>query len=205
MKKILISLATIAAVGAIVVGATTAYFSDTETNAGNVIQAGTIDISADGDTWSQGVRFEDMKPSYVKFIEFDVTNSGNNPVRVYKHIAKVTTDENGTNDPELEWYNAHNGQVKNDIDTVIEYDMYIGGQIVWDDKAKTTGHVESGDVVIDEDDGITLADVASHYIYIGELEPGDKKHIIQSYHMATNTENWAQSDTVSFDIELLGL
>jgi len=44
MKKILISLAIIGIVAGIVVGATTAYFSDTETSAGNTFSAGKLDL-----------------------------------------------------------------------------------------------------------------------------------------------------------------
>lgn len=47
MKKILLSLAIIAAAGAIVVGATTAYFTDTETSTGNTFTAGEINLKID--------------------------------------------------------------------------------------------------------------------------------------------------------------
>ncbi len=47
MKKIIFSLAIIAAIGAIVVGATTAYFSDTETSTGNTFTAGNLDLKID--------------------------------------------------------------------------------------------------------------------------------------------------------------
>ncbi len=47
MKKILISVSIIAGVAAIVVGATTAFFSDTETSTGNTFTAGAIDLTVD--------------------------------------------------------------------------------------------------------------------------------------------------------------
>jgi len=47
MKKILISLAIIGAVGAIAAGATGAFFSDTETSTGNTFTAGAIDLTID--------------------------------------------------------------------------------------------------------------------------------------------------------------
>lgn len=46
-KKILISLSMIAAVAAIAVGGTIAYFSDTETSSGNTFTAGSIDLKVD--------------------------------------------------------------------------------------------------------------------------------------------------------------
>jgi len=44
MKKILLSVVTIGVVGAIAAGATSAYFSDTETSTGNTFTAGTLDL-----------------------------------------------------------------------------------------------------------------------------------------------------------------
>lgn len=47
MKKILISLSIIGIVAAIVIGATVAYFNDTETSVGNILVAGTLDLKVD--------------------------------------------------------------------------------------------------------------------------------------------------------------
>lgn len=53
MKKIIISLSMIAAVAAVAVGATTAFFSDTETSTGNTFTAGAIDLKIDNESyWS---------------------------------------------------------------------------------------------------------------------------------------------------------
>jgi len=46
-KKILVSLSVIAAVAAVVVGGTVAYFSDTEVSTGNTFTAGTLDLLVD--------------------------------------------------------------------------------------------------------------------------------------------------------------
>jgi predicted ribosomally synthesized peptide with SipW-like signal peptide len=46
-KKILVSLSVIAAVAAIAIGGTVAYFSDTETSTGNTFTAGSIDLKVD--------------------------------------------------------------------------------------------------------------------------------------------------------------
>ena len=51
MKKILISLAVVGAVGAIVAGATGAFFSDTETSTGNTFTAGAIDLKIDNTSY----------------------------------------------------------------------------------------------------------------------------------------------------------
>ena len=55
MKKIIFSLAMIAAVGAIAVGATMSYFSDTETSTGNTFTAGAIDLTVDNTCYYNGI------------------------------------------------------------------------------------------------------------------------------------------------------
>lgn len=54
MKKILLSLSLIVAVGAVAVGATTAFYNDTETSSGNVLAAGAIDLGIDNESYYNG-------------------------------------------------------------------------------------------------------------------------------------------------------
>jgi predicted ribosomally synthesized peptide with SipW-like signal peptide len=58
MKKIVLSVAMIAAVAAIAIGATTAYFSDTETSTGNTFTAGSLDLTIDSKATYNGVTAE---------------------------------------------------------------------------------------------------------------------------------------------------
>ena len=48
MKRIFLSLVVVVMAGAAAVGATKAYFSDTETSVGNTFAAGTLDLKVDG-------------------------------------------------------------------------------------------------------------------------------------------------------------
>src|SRR3989338_9560149 len=52
MRKILISLGMIVFVGAVVAGATGAFFSDTETSTGNTFAAGDIDLKIDNESYA---------------------------------------------------------------------------------------------------------------------------------------------------------
>ena len=54
MKKILLSLGMIVFVGAVVIGATGAFFSDTETSTGNTFTAGAIDLGVDNTSYYNG-------------------------------------------------------------------------------------------------------------------------------------------------------
>ena len=57
MKKIILSLAIVGVVGAVVIGGTIAYFSDTATISGNILTAGTLDLKIDEDTSGAGYRW----------------------------------------------------------------------------------------------------------------------------------------------------
>jgi predicted ribosomally synthesized peptide with SipW-like signal peptide len=55
MKKILLSLSMVAAIAVVVVGATGAFFSDTETSEGNIFTAGAIDLGIDNRSYYNGL------------------------------------------------------------------------------------------------------------------------------------------------------
>lgn len=52
MKKILLSLIVVGAVGGAAIGAATAFFSDTETSTGNTFTAGAIDLKIDNESYA---------------------------------------------------------------------------------------------------------------------------------------------------------
>ncbi len=56
MKKILTSLSVVAVIAVVVIGATTAFFSDTETSSGNTFTAGALDLKIDNDSYYNGNR-----------------------------------------------------------------------------------------------------------------------------------------------------
>lgn len=75
MKKILVSVSIIAAVAAVVVGATTAYFSDTETSIGNTFTAGAIDLGIDNSSYYNGIFSEGTSWG----LNYDLDNDCPNP------------------------------------------------------------------------------------------------------------------------------
>jgi len=101
MKKILISLSVIVAVAAIVIGGTIAYFSDTETSTGNTFSAGTIDIAIDGtNPWTKSYDVDDLKPGETGYINFDITNVGQNPVNISKNVGSFQESSGTVSEPE---------------------------------------------------------------------------------------------------------
>ena len=201
MKKIIISLAVIGVVSAVVIGGTIAYFSDTETNNNNIIQTGTVDIEIDGQNpWTGTFNWENVKPGEDKEITFVIENVGTYPIKLWKIIKNITTEENGIIEPEQDWYDANNGgQSKNDIDTAMVYEMYVDNNLV-----------------VEKEAGITLDEIKDYYINLvstdqpfepnngdGILYPGETVTVKQTYSLKEDTNNWAQSDKITFDIEIL--
>lgn len=183
MKKVLMSLFTIAVVGALVTGGTMAYFSDTETKTGNSFTAGTIDISLNpaGGQIVQTIGGDiDLKPCETGYIEFTVTNTGQNPVVVWKHLGNIVCTDNLH--PDAEPYDGDHA-----IDRVIEYDLEVDGVVIFS-----------------VNDGLTVRDIASMWMPLGTLDPGESLLVKQSYHMKADTGNWAQGDKMTFDIDIYG-
>jgi len=204
----------IAAVAAIAIGATTAFFSDTETSTGNTFTAGVIDISVDNQNpWTKTYALKDMKPSQTDYINFTIENkgSGANPVNVWKKIT-VTSQETGVvSEPECTdqggyWTNPNGGcnwtwnnsarTDKNNISSVIEYDLSVevynatGGRIWWQ-------------TIYNKD--ITIDGIHNKPIFLGMVPANGSMKVTQSYHMkGQETGNWAQGDIMTFDIEIKG-
>lgn len=119
-KKILMSLLTIVAVVGATLGATVAYFSDTETSTGNVFAAGSIDLKVDNECYRNGEQvsdctwlekkdltnelffnFTDIKPS--EWGEDTVSlHVYNNDAWAWLKIYAIDNDENGCSEPESE-------------------------------------------------------------------------------------------------------
>lgn len=206
-KKIIISLSVIGAVAAIAISGTIAYFSDTETASNNIIQTGTVDIDIDGNNpWNGTFNWEDMKPGESKEITFVIHNIGTYPIKLWKIIKNLNTEENGVIEPEQDWYDTSNGGLaKNDIDTAIIYEMYVDGQVAIEKEAGITL-----DKIKDYYMGLIKLDKATDPDYHGPnpngsgiLNPGGAVTVIQRYYFTEETGNWAQSDRMTFDIEIL--
>ena len=119
MKKILLSTSILLAVVAIVIGATTAFLSDTETSAGNTFTAGAIDLKIDNESYYNGAiseatswqlsdlgngllffNFRDLKPDD----EGEDTISlhvGTNDAYACMDVTLTSNDDISSNEPEL--------------------------------------------------------------------------------------------------------
>jgi len=113
MKKITISLAIIAIVSAVSIGATVAYFDDTEISSGNTFSAGTLDLQIDLQCDQPGCSFSlrDLLDERAFFNICDIKPGDSNEVTISWHVydntawariklANIFDWENGCNEPE---------------------------------------------------------------------------------------------------------
>ena len=103
-KKILISLITIAAVAAIAVGGTVAYFSDTETSTGNTFSTGTLNLKVNGNNGPFTLLFsaDNMKPGHDYNAGCVILkNNGSMPGEITVKVTNLESKENGLYEPEI--------------------------------------------------------------------------------------------------------
>lgn len=96
------SLLTVVLVSVVAVGATQAYFSDTETSTGNTFAAGSLDLDVDGNNGTNTVKFtvSGMRPGNQPKATYHLNNVGSiNGYLDLENIA-VTNHENSCVDPE---------------------------------------------------------------------------------------------------------
>lgn len=211
MKRILLSIMTIALVVSVAVGATRAYFTDTEQSSGNTFSTGTIDIAVDNQNpWSRQTPYEleDMKPSQVDYANFIIKNVGTNPANVLKKINIRTQEDDVISEPECiegngVWSNNQCGdgyEAKNDIATAIRYDLKIW---VYDqDPSNPEAQPKWWQYIYTDDMNKRLDALDSQDVFLGMVPAGWWMKVEQSYHMDSDTTNWAQGDVMTFDITL---
>jgi hypothetical protein len=138
-----------------------------------------------------------LNPGETDYIVINVPNNKNFRITAKMRLLNVLCEENGVVEPEQEWYTTH-GQEKNDIDTVITFGLWIDR----DDDTSSCNTAAGDQWIIDEAEGSHIDDIVGIYHVLGIINSGEILTVVTSYHMDEETENWAQSDTMTFDIEI---
>jgi predicted ribosomally synthesized peptide with SipW-like signal peptide len=162
MKKIVLSVATIALVAAVAIGATTAYFSDTETSTGNTFSAGAIDLKIDNESYYNGepsegtswelsdltdevfFNFQDLKPGDYGEDTISV-HVDSNDAWACANITLTGAPDNGIVEPESEAGDQTDGDWEGELDDELNF-------IFWAD---------DGDNVLEEREEVLLSGKAS--------------------------------------------
>jgi predicted ribosomally synthesized peptide with SipW-like signal peptide len=95
MKKLLFSLLAVGVVSALAVGATRAYFTDTESVLGNTISTGTLSIKNASADWMMQVTFSNLKPGDLIRKWVVIQNDGTLPIGSLTVSAVNVSDPSG--------------------------------------------------------------------------------------------------------------
>lgn len=193
MIKIAKSLIVIVAVAALAVGATGAYFSDTETSNGNTFTAGTLDLNVDGVN-TNVVKFtaSNLKPGSQPTGSYTLANVGSiNGFLDIENIV-ITDTENGCEDPETpgDTTCGNPGVGEGELSSV------LGLTIYWDNDGD--GYYSVGDVYVYN--GMANA-IAGNYDTNKPVNAGanTKLKVVLNW-WSTPSDNLAQNDTMQLDM-----
>jgi predicted ribosomally synthesized peptide with SipW-like signal peptide len=218
MKKIILSLSILAAVGAVVVAGTSALFSDTETSTGNTFTAGAIDLKVDSQCSYNGVassecglwKLKDLVPTSDKFFNFSDVKPGdygentislhviNNDAWVCAEVVNLTSDDNGLTEPESvvdTTGGAGEGELQNTMVWTVWRDDGTGGGVAGDniqngtEQTLATGYPING--VLPVYDSTTGT---------GALPSGTIGYLGVSWNLPAGIGNKVQTDSLIGDI-----
>ncbi|HEY5601406.1 MAG TPA: TasA family protein [Patescibacteria group bacterium] len=183
-SRLVLSFALILAAAALIIGATFAFFSDTESSTNNNFTAGSLDLTVSPNPL---VTLEDFKPgddriaTKTAFVDF-------NPANLYLHITDLVDTQGNQPEPEVE---EEDGNAQSNIQDFVIYDLKVLGQ--------------PDNVVIHFDDGSLVSEVDSCWIPLGQIPGNTEVTIEQSFHFDKDVTNWAQGDILTFTEEFLAL
>jgi len=205
-RKILISLSAIGVVAAIVIGATTAHFNDTEESKANAFASGSLDLQVvfpyGGEPFPgfppektyngeniPGVEIRDIKPGDSGFLRYHVNNIGTIGGELYITLANVSNSPGATPEPEP---TPDNGELGENLLINIwygdesEYPNY-SKHIVKDKKLNDLSNVR-----------YLLGDLTAE----GDPTTLDGKDVYIKWELPSSVGNKVQGDVVSFDVDL---
>lgn len=194
MRSILLSLMTIALVGALIGGGVFAYFSDTETSTGNTFTAGTLDLNLDGGN-TNVVKFtvSDVKPGDSGGGTWTVANVGT--LAGYLDLESISVSEaiGTTTDPEEadEPTSADTTQLGNYLLVHLFIDTNNSGS--WDTGETDIFGTAAAPVAIN-----TIA--ASYALNLSLAASGGTNYVTLTWSVATATDNRIQGDSVTLNV-----
>jgi len=186
VKKILITVMTLALVAVLGVGGAFAVFSDTETSEDNTFTAGTLDLKVD-DADDPGVTtkitIDNMKPGDTGSVDIEVKNDGTIDGVADLHIKNLVNAENVVTEPEV-GASGEDGTEPGELGAYLLVTItYAGGP--------------AADPVVN----VPLNDLDCQNKILGDLLAGETKTITISWELPSATGNCVQSDSCTFDIE----
>jgi len=195
--KILKSLFVVMAVAALAAGATGAYLSDSETSFGNSFTAGTLDLKVGGqdDPLVAHVTVANIAPAAPWTTQrgqgFTLTNSGSLPGTVTATVKNLVNNENGCIEPEVSAGDVTCGATEGELGGLMIHTRWLLNQAPW-------GGFGPSFASLNASAGVPVTDVNFH------LNAGESKsYYFQNYWDTSASDNLAQGDGVSYDVEFV--
>lgn len=202
MKKLLGLTVAALMVMALVGGGTWAYFSDTESSAGNTFAAGTLNlkVSAD-DPLTEHFSVSDLKPGQSGSNDWVLKNDGSVAGSLDITFTNITDAENGVNEPE----DADAGEdgtvgspgTDGELAEKLSLTIYI-------DEDNSDGY-NTGDTLVYQGyvKGVTnlAGEKLANYAMSANYGSAGNKAFRIEWSVASNVTNLIQSDGAGFDIE----
>ncbi|HRY62682.1 MAG TPA: TasA family protein [Candidatus Paceibacterota bacterium] len=190
MKKIVLSVAIIALSTTVIVGATRAYFSDTETSTGNTFAAGTLDLNLDGaDTNSVKFTVTNTAPGASGTSYWTVKNVGS--LAGYVDLASIakTNDDNLCTEPESTDGDTTCGAGQGELGANMNITIFVD--------ADKDGVIDGGETTLYTG---TLDGLATSYDANLALAAGAEQYVSLNWSIPTTVGNVIQSDSVQLDM-----
>lgn len=205
-KKILVSLSMIAAIAAIVVGGTIAYFSDTETSTGNTFTAGNLDLT----TVSTGMPFAltNLKPGDTGSGKVALTNAGTiGAAELEITMSAITNTTESTAEAENDQSTDTGGDLGDQLLMVLWLDVdQSGGFNAGDIEILNTGLVSAYNAV----DNPTLTYVAADTyagdnwdVVLAAMAQNAVDDFVISWDIPTGADNRIMTDKMVFTVTFL--
>lgn len=191
------SLLTIALVSVVAIGATKAWFSDTETSVGNTITAGTLDLKVGGQDYPTVAHITqtNIAPAAPWTTQrgqgFHLTNAGTVAGTVTATVKNLVDYENGLGEPEANAGDITGGATEGELSGLLIHTQWLLNQAPW-------GAIAPGFASLQASAGVPVTGANFH------LNPGESKDVyFQLYWDTSPNDNLAQSDGVSYDVEFV--
>lgn len=182
----------IAAVGAIVVGATGAYFSDTEISTGNTFTAGTLDLNLEGDNIDVLMfNVSSLAPGSSGDEEVNLENVGNLDGFLDISFLNLVNDDVSCNDPESDVDETCGASEVGELADNLDVLAYL-------DENDNNVYNAGTDVLIYDNKAV---DIAGEQLSDQALSSGSTKIFRLEWSVDSSVGNIIQSDNTGFDVE----
>jgi len=196
---------------ALILGATLAYFSDTETSSGNTFTAGTLDLKVDGkdEPYVVHVEVSNIKPGWTGEFWWRLKNTGSLPGILSIEFSPIRNYENGQNEPEAS-VDPTSGDLEGELGAKIKVEK-VHLLWTWNKVTRLRQGSPYGpqwwNKYLNDLGGVTLYAPArdapplpNENPDLGILEPGEEVYFYLKLKLPETVGNEVQSDSVEFDI-----